>query len=86
MTQSLACEKSLALEDFWAGYLYLAAAYAHKGDLAKASVAKTELLKRRPDMSIARFKARKLSDNPIFQQQTETHIYAGLRKAGIPEN
>ena len=82
----LACEKSLALEEYWFRYLYLVAAYAQKGDLAKAAVAKTELLKRQPGMSIARIKAIKASDNPIFQQQAETHLYAGLRKAGIPEN
>jgi adenylate cyclase len=81
-----ACEKSLALADYWSRHLYLVAAYAQKGDLAKAAVAKTELLKRQPGMSIARIKAIKVSDNPIFQQQTETHLYAGLRKAGIPEN
>jgi adenylate cyclase len=82
----LACEKSLALEDYWVCYYYLVAAYAQKGDLAKAAVAKSELLSRRPDMSIARIKARKMSDSPIYLQQVETHIYAGLRKAGIPEN
>jgi adenylate cyclase len=82
----LACEKSLALEDFSGTYLYLVAAYAQKGDLAKAAAAKTELLKREPGMSIARIKAFKISDNPIYQQQFETYIFAGLRKAGIPEN
>jgi tetratricopeptide (TPR) repeat protein len=81
-----ACEKSLALEDYWIRYLYLVAAYAQKGDLAKAGVAKTELLSRQPGMSIARIKAQRISDNPIYQQQAETHIFAGLRKAGIPEN
>ena len=82
----MACQKSLALEDWWLRHLYLVAAYAQKGDLAKAAVAKTELLKRQPGMSIARFKAIKASDTPLYQQQVETHIYAGLRKAGIPEN
>ena len=82
----LACQKSLTLEDFWLRHVYLVAAYAQKGDLARAAVAKTELLKREPGMSIARIKAIKASDNPIFQQQTETHLYAGLRKAGIPES
>jgi TolB-like protein len=82
----MACEKSLTLEDYWIRYLYLVAAYGQKGDLAKAAVAKTELLKQQPGMSIARIKAIKVSDNPIFQQQAESHIFAGLRKAGIPEN
>jgi adenylate cyclase len=82
----LSCQKSLTLEDHWIRYLYLVAAYAQKGDLAKAAVAKTELLKRQPGMSIARIKAIKVSDNPIYQQQVETHLFAGLRKAGFPEN
>jgi len=82
----LACQKSLALEDYWLRYLYLVAAYGQKGDFAKAAVAKTELLKRQPGMSIARIRAIKVSDNPAFQQQAENQIYAGLRKAGIPEN
>jgi tetratricopeptide (TPR) repeat protein len=82
----LACEKSLALEDYWPRFMYLVAAYAQKGDLAKVAVAKTELLKRRPDMSIARIRAQKASDNPIYQRQSETYLFAGLRKAGIPEN
>jgi hypothetical protein len=37
-------------------------------------------------MSIARIKALKISDNPIYQQQAETYMFAGLRKGGIPEN
>jgi len=37
-------------------------------------------------MSIAAFKALRWSDNPAYLQQTETHLFAGLRKAGIPEN
>jgi adenylate cyclase len=81
-----ACEKSLTLDDYWFRYLYLVAAYAQKGDLARAAVAKSELLKRQPGMSIARIKAIKASDNPIYQQQSDTHVFAGLRKAGIPEN
>ena len=40
--------ESLAFVDYWVRLLYLVAAYAQKGDLAKAAVAKTELLKRQP--------------------------------------
>ena len=44
-----------------------------------------KLLKQRPGISIADFKALRLSNNPTFLQQTETHLFAGLRKTGIPE-
>ena len=51
----------------------------------KLTLKKAKLLKLRPDVSIADFKALRLSDNPAFLQQTETHLFANLRKAGIPE-
>jgi tetratricopeptide (TPR) repeat protein len=81
-----ACEKSLALQDSWLPYVDLVAAYAQKGDMAKTAVAKAEVLKRQPQMSIANVKALRLSDNPIFLRQLEDHVYPGLRKADIPEN
>ncbi len=43
------------------------------------------LLKQQPGMTIADLKALRLSNEPAYLQQTETHLYAGLRKAGIPE-
>ena len=81
-----ACEKSLALQDSWLPYVDLVAAYAQKGDMAKTAVAKAEVLKRQPQMSIANVQALRLSDNPIFLRQLEDHVYPGLRKADIPEN
>ena len=80
-----ACEKSGTFEDFWATHLYLAAAYAHEGEVAKAETAKAALLRRRPGLSIADIKALKTSNEPAYLQQVETHFYSGLRKAGIPE-
>jgi TolB-like protein/Tfp pilus assembly protein PilF len=81
-----ACEKSLALSDFWIKYLFLLGAYAQKGDMVRAQVAKMDLLKRKPDVSIARLKyGPQFWANPLFQEQREAHLYAGLRKAGIPE-
>ena len=38
-----------------------------------------------PGASIAQFKASHVSDVPAYLQETEAHLYAGLRKAGIPE-
>jgi class 3 adenylate cyclase/TolB-like protein/tetratricopeptide (TPR) repeat protein len=79
------CNKAQALDDSWLRRTLLIAAYAQKGDTEKAAAAKAELLKRRPDMSIALLKGLQVSDNPVYVQQRETHLYAGLRKAGIPE-
>ena len=81
-----ACEKALALDDFWLKYLFLSGAYALKGDMARAEATKVELLRRKPDVSIARLKSGPpIWANPVYQQQREAHLYAGLRKVGIPE-
>ncbi len=80
-----ACEKSVAQDDWWSGHAYLVAAYALKGETAKAAAEKITLLKQQPGVSIADLKAQRVSNNPTYLQQTETHLYAGLRKAGIPE-
>jgi adenylate cyclase len=79
------CEKDLALEDDWYPHVFLVGAYAQKGDMAKAAAEKAEALKRDRDLSIARLKALRLWRNPVFRQQLEAHLFAGLRKAGIPE-
>jgi adenylate cyclase len=79
------CEQSVAGGDDWWPYMFLTAAYAQTGDMAKAAVSKAELLRRRPGFSITRFNALGLSDNPVFLQQNETNFIPGLRKAGIPE-
>ena len=81
-----ACERSLALEDYWLTYVFLLGARAQNGDMAKAESVKQELLKRQPEMSIARLKAPQVWAHPAYQQQREAHLYPGLRKAGIPEN
>jgi adenylate cyclase len=79
------CEKYLALEDDWYPHVFLIGAYAQKGDMAKAAAEKAEALKRDRDLSIARLKGLRLWRNPVFLQQLEAHLFAGLRKAGIPE-
>jgi adenylate cyclase len=82
-----ACERSLALdEDFWLTYVFLLGAYAQKGDKVRAEAVEQELLKRRPGISIAKLKAPGVWPHPAYQLQREAHLYAGLRKAGIPEN
>ena len=82
-----ACEKSVAQCDRWVTHLVLVAAYAQNGAAAQVAVERAELLKWRPGFTIASLKA--LDRNmgaPGFHQLAETHLYAGLREAGIPEN
>ena len=79
------CEKALALEENWLKYLFLLGALAQKGDMAKAAVAKAQLLKLKPEVSIARLKVAPMWADPLYQQQREANLYTGLRKAGIPE-
>ena len=84
-----ACEKAAALDDSgvppWSAHVYLAAAYALQGNDGRARAEKTKLIMQRPGFSIAAFKALRISDTPAYVQQTERHLYQGLRKAGIPE-
>jgi len=80
-----ACERQVALDDWWLSHVYLLAAYAQKANTNRTEAEKTALLKLRPGFSIADFKAQRFSDNAAFWQQTETHLFPGLRKAGIPE-
>jgi adenylate cyclase len=82
-----ACEKAATLDDAtWHNQVLLLAASAQNGDMQKAAVAKTELLKRQPGFSIAKDKAARLSDHPDYLKMLEAHYFPGLRKAGIPEN
>jgi len=80
-----ACEKDVALDDWWLPHLYLVAGYALKGNAAKAAGEEAAVLELRPGTSIADFKTLYWSDNPAFVQQTEAHLLTGLRKAGFPE-
>ena len=81
-----ACQKSVVQADYWVTHLFLVAAYAQRGDAAQAAAEKAALLKKRPGVSIAEYKAiNRNVGQPAYLQQTETYLYAGLRTAGIPE-
>jgi class 3 adenylate cyclase/TolB-like protein len=80
-----ACEANIAIDNWWLPHVYLLAAYGEKGETAKIQSEKAALLALRPGFSIADFKDQRFSDNAKFWQQTEAHLFAGLRKAGIPE-
>ncbi|HEY5310746.1 MAG TPA: hypothetical protein VIK97_19700, partial [Casimicrobiaceae bacterium] len=80
-----ACEKVVGVGARWLDRVLLMAAYAQSGNAAKAAEEKVGVLEQAPGYSIARYQALWKSDSPIYQAQTEAHILAGLRKAGIPE-
>jgi class 3 adenylate cyclase/TolB-like protein len=81
------CEKAGALGlDWWYLHLLLSAAYAQSGDMSKAAAERERLLEQRPDMSLQRFKSLNASADPDYLRQTEAHLLAGLRKAGLTEN
>jgi len=80
-----ACEKSAAMGGDWPTYLYSTAVYAQLGQNAKATSAKEQLLKRLPDFTLERWRLFITSDNKVYWDQVETHLFAGLRKVGIRE-
>jgi tetratricopeptide (TPR) repeat protein len=80
-----ACEKAVALDNWWLPKVYLLAAYAQNGDATNVAAAKAMALRARPGLSVSDLKALWNSYNPDFIQQTEAQFLAGLRKAGIPE-
>jgi tetratricopeptide (TPR) repeat protein len=80
-----ACEKSAGLGGDVFTYVYLTAAYAQQGKDVKAAAAMEQVFKLWPNFALARWKLLSASDNPIYWQQVQTHLFTGLRKAGIPE-
>jgi class 3 adenylate cyclase/tetratricopeptide (TPR) repeat protein len=80
-----ACEKSVLLYGDWISKVYLLAAYANSGQTAKADAVKVEILRDVPTYSIAQLRAKRYSDHPDYLALAERNSYAGLRKAGIPE-
>ena len=79
------CERAAALNNWWVNFMFLTAAYAQRGEMAKAQAARAQVLKYQPGLTIARLKAIRISDNPMFWQQTEVYVFSGLRKEGISE-
>jgi tetratricopeptide (TPR) repeat protein len=80
-----ACERAIALSDWWLPHLYLAAAYALKGDARRAAAEKAILTELRSGVSFADYMALWRSDSAVYAQQTETHLLTGLRRANVPE-
>jgi len=80
-----ACERAAAMVRWYEDQMLLTAIYAHQGDSARTALARAELLKQKPGLTIENNLARRLSDMPAFHQQLRDHVESGLRKAGVPE-
>jgi class 3 adenylate cyclase/TolB-like protein len=80
-----ACERSAANDSWWVDQAWLAAGYAQLGESAKSAAAKTALLAAKPGFTIEKYKESLPPGTPDYRQRVETHLYAGLLKAGLPE-
>jgi len=76
------CERGLAFVPDWPDYMLLTAAYAQKNDMKRAQAARDELMRRHPGFSIRWHAA---ISGAARARQLEPTVYAGLRKAGVPE-
>jgi TolB-like protein len=65
-------------------HLYLAAALAHLGRMEEAREAARAGLELNPGFTIARDRAARPSDHPVFLASRE-RMHEGMRKAGLPE-
>ena len=73
-----ACERAIALDDWWLPRLFLLSGYALKGETTKVAAEEAALVELRPGTTIADFKRLYGSNNLASVQQTETHLFAGL--------
>jgi TolB-like protein/tetratricopeptide (TPR) repeat protein len=78
-----ACEKAAALENGWFNQFYLAAAYANAGDLAKATIARDELLRQQPGFTMQRYREMFRSSPPAFFELVDRHIAPAMRHVGL---
>jgi tetratricopeptide (TPR) repeat protein len=80
------CERAMATDESLFVHIYLTAAYAQNGDLARAADAKARLLRLSPGLTLETLTMHSNKpDVQRFREQWDKHITAGLRKAGIPE-
>ena len=80
-----ACAKAAALEGWTQNQVWLIAALAQLDDRLTLDVAKKELLRKQPNFTIGGFRSQHRSRHPVYVKQAEENLYAGLRKAGLPE-
>ena len=80
-----ACEKAAANENGWFNQFYLAAAYANAGDLAKATIARDELLRLQPGFTIQLYREMFRSSPPAFFALVDRHIVPAMHHVGLPD-
>jgi len=80
------CERAMATDESVFAHVYLTAAYAQKGDMARAAESRARLLQLRPSLTLETLRGHSnKSDAKRFREQWDKHVIAGLRTAGIPE-
>jgi len=79
------CERGMAFGAEWPDYMVLTAAYALHGDSRHARQARAELMRLQPAFSIRRHESFAGRSTDGARSQFDELLYAGLRKAGIPE-
>jgi len=80
------CVRSTAHAPEWTDYMLLTAAYAMRGDANNAALARDELMKRRPGFYIGWLVNESGPMDERTRHQRDTHLIAGLRKAGVAES
>jgi adenylate cyclase len=82
-----ACERAASAGEHWVTHVYLAVAYAHAGNPAKAAAERNRVLAGRPEVTIAYMRqyAKQGVDHPKQWEQIDTIFEPGLRKAGFAE-
>jgi tetratricopeptide (TPR) repeat protein len=79
------CSKAAALQNGAQNEVWLIAALAQLDDRSTLDAAKKELLRKQPGFTIGGFRSQDRSTNPLWVKQADENLYAGLRKAGLPE-
>ena len=69
----------------WVTLTFAASAYLQVGEMAKAAIARDELLKVRPNFTIDFFDKFSFSQHPDYLKMNREILYPGLRLAGLPE-
>jgi adenylate cyclase len=79
------CERGTAFGPEWPDYMVLTAAYALQGDDPRAARMLAELMRLQPAFTIRWHRAVADRTGSGTETQFERVLYAGLRKAGVPE-
>jgi hypothetical protein len=69
----------------WRNKAMLAAVYAQQGEMAKAALAKAAAIKLEPKLTIGYLKGMPRPGSQAYLDLLDRHYYAGLRRAGFPE-